>query len=350
MDLAGGLGEFCFLQGYWVEGAGWLDDALAAAPEPSLARAAALIGRARAGGTYARLGGQDERLAEAVELAEAHARADLAQEARLWRALARLRAGGGVEDVLTIAGLAEDARFPWVAALARSLTGLGAVMLGQLDAGREMVHDAADQFRALGDELAAADAHKNLGLMLQRHGDAGEARRELHEAGLLAGTGAPALVAQARYARAATEVDDGRRDAEVVEELRAVRVDLRRVGDTTCLGGCNRLLAGLADTEDEALALLRDVLPRLGADDEHELGLALVEVADRYLDAGRVEDAALLAAAATELRSGTGYGWNRAQRAHLAALTEATAPARAGLPPEPDRARLVRRAVRVAMR
>ena len=128
-----------------------------------------------------------------------------------------------------------------------------------------------------------------------------------------------------------------------------MRVDLRRVGDTTCLGGCNRLLAGLVDTEDEALALLRDVLPRLGADDEHELGLALVEVADRYLGAGRGEDAALLAAAATALQSGTGYGWNRAQRAHLAALTEATAPAQAGLALEADRTRLVRRAVRVAM-
>ena len=148
-------------------------------------------------------------------------------------------------------------------------------------------------------------------------------RREFHEAGLLAGSGAPALVAQARYAwlpprsttagakprssrssgpRAPTGVEVGARPASV--------------GETASWPGWSHGGRGAGT--------LAELLRPVGADDEHELGL-------RRRGRGPLprrrsgRDAAPLAAAATEPRSGTGYGWNQAQRAHLAALNEVTA-------------------------
>lgn len=194
---------------------------------------------------------------------------------------------------------------------------------------------------------------KNLGLMLQRHGDQHEARTEL-QAAIDASRGMmPGLLAQARYGLAAADFELGRRNAGLLHELRTLRTELHRAGDITCLSGCNRLLASLTDDGDPArLELLREVLPRLGVDDEHELGLTLLAVGELYRSSGRAADAHALAIAAGALQQGTGYGWNAEQRDRLERLVrDATrAPTGADCDQVTDRDVLVRAAVRIALR
>ena len=139
-----------------------------------------------------------------------------------------------------------------------------------------------------------------------------------------AGTLMPVLSAHARYGLAMIEVEAGRRSDDDLEiELDAIRSELRRVGDLSHLSGCQRALAALAVGRGDtaaALDLLREHVELLVDHDEQELGLVLLDIADRYLALGRQSDVAALGAATELLATGTGYAFDRAQFARLAAL------------------------------
>jgi hypothetical protein len=95
-----------------------------------------------------------------------------------------------------------------------------------------------------------------------------------------------------------------------------------------------------------ALDLLREHVAALVDHDEQELGLVLLDVADRYLALGRRRDGAALGAAAELLASGTGYAWDRAQSARLATLKGAVG----GWPSAGEpRDRVIASGVRVAL-
>ncbi|ASR36089.1 hypothetical protein BAY61_14960 [Prauserella marina] len=106
LTLAARLWRYWFLRGHAVEGAGWLEKALAAAPSPSTTRARALVGLT---GLDARRGRADRLLregGEAVTLAERLAGADVAELYRLVYATLVW----GTFDVTEAERIAEDVR------------------------------------------------------------------------------------------------------------------------------------------------------------------------------------------------------------------------------------------------
>ncbi len=325
--ITAALCEYWFLTGFWVEGAAWIDAALAASTsDVGIEHALAMVQRARVGGTYATMSERGLQLRTAIEIAERHGRPDVAREAQTWLGLARARAGdflGSWQDLSAV--VSDAATNPWAAANARMLLGMGLAMLGQLEQGRNECHRAAQSFRELGDELNAANVLKNIGLVVHRHGAGEQARADLEAAMAAAGDVMPALTAHARYALLMIDLDAGRTTGDDVErELHAIRSDLLRVGDLSHLSGCNRALASLQVASGDfggALELLREPVHALVDHDEQELGLVLLDIADCYLTLGRRSDVQNLAAAAKALATGTGYAWDRSQYDRLAALT-----------------------------
>jgi predicted ATPase/DNA-binding SARP family transcriptional activator len=329
VTIAGALGEYWFLKGYWVEGAALIDSTLAAPHRDlDLDRAIAMVQRARVCGTYAGTAARAADLEAAIEIAERHDRPDVAREAQTWLGLAHARAGRFVEGVAVLSAVVGDATcHPWPAANARMLLGMGLATVGQAEQGRAECHRAARSFDDLGDRLNAANVLKNIGLVLHRHGCRVQAREDLEAALDHAGTLMPVLSAHVRYGLAMIEVEAGlNTDDDLERELHAIRSDLRRIGDLSHLSGCQRALAALhvARGDDAgALDLLRDDVELLVDHDEQELGLVLLDVADRYLALGHERDVAALGAAAELLATGTGYAWVRAEFARLASLKDA---------------------------
>ena len=329
VTIAGALGEYWFLTGFWVEGTSLIDAALAVSHDSgSLDRAVALVQRARVCGTYAGAAAGEADMEAAIAIAEQHGRPDVAREAQAWRGLARARSGRFVEAVADLTAVASDAAcHPWAAANARMLLGMGMATLGQAEQGRAECHRAARAFDDLGDRLNAANVLKNIGLVLHRRGDRDDAREDLEAALDAAGTLMPVLSAHARYGLAMIEFEAGRRpDDELEIELDAIRSELRRVGDLSHLSGCQRALAALAVGRGDtaaALDLLREHVELLVDHDEQELGLVLLDIADRYLALGRQCDVAALGAATELLATGTGYAFDRAHSTRLAALKSA---------------------------
>jgi predicted ATPase/DNA-binding SARP family transcriptional activator len=353
MAIAGALGEYWFLTGFWVEGAALIDSALAVSHiEVGLDRAVALVQRARVCGTYAGAAAGEADMEAAIEIAELHDRPDIAREAQTWRGLARARSGRIVEAVADLSAVVSaSARHPWAAANARMLLGMGMATLGQTDHGRAECHRAARSFADLGDRLNAANVLKNIGLVLHRHGDSDHAREDLEAALDSAGTLMPVLSAHARYGLAMIDVDArGRTDDGHLElELDAIRSELRRVGDLSHLSGCQRALAAVSFARGDtaaALDLLREHVEALVDHDEQELGLVLLDIADCYLALGDRGDLAALGSAAELLATGPGYAFDRAQFDRLAALKGAVG----GWPTAGDaRDRVIALGVRVAL-
>jgi tetratricopeptide (TPR) repeat protein len=265
--------------------------------------------------------------------------------------LAHARSGRFVEGVAALYAVLGDAtRHPWPAANARMLLGMGMATVGQVEQGRAECHRAARSFDDLGDRLNAANVLKNIGLVLHRHGCRDQAREDLEAALDSAGTLMPVLSAHARYGLAMIEFDAGpATDDDLERELHAIRSELRRVGDVSHLSGSQRALASLRVARGDtaaALDLLREHVEALVDHDEQELGLVLLDIADRYRALGRRADVRHLLAAAEVLATGTGYAWARAQYARLAALKGVVGAGRAG---GEDRARLIELGVRVAL-
>lgn len=325
LTIAAALGEYWFFTGYWVEGSTLIETALTAAgDEAGLCRAIGLVQRARSCGTYAGVSASYADLRSAIDIATEHGRSDVAREAQAWLGLACGRAGRYEECWTELSAVVADTAQPWAGAHARMLLGMGAVMLGQADFGRGECHRAARTFRELGDELNAANALKNVGLMLHRHGDRAAARDDLAAALDSAGDVMPVLSAHARYALAMLDLEAGQ-DTSVEEKVDAIRSDLRRVGDLSHLSACHRALASLQvarGNQSAALELLREAVPGLVDHDDQELGLVLLDIADRYLAQGHDRDLPVLAAAVERLASGTGYAWDDQQYARLAALID----------------------------
>jgi predicted ATPase/DNA-binding SARP family transcriptional activator len=325
LTIAAALGDYWFFTGYWVEGSTLIEAALAAAgDEAGLGRAIGVVQRARACGTYAGVSGSYADLRSAIDVATEHGRPDLAREAQAWLGLASGRAGRYEECWTELSAVVADTAHPWPGAHARMFLGMGAVMLGQADYGRSECHRAADTFRELGDELNAANVLKNAGLMLHRHGERIAARDDLAAALESAGDVMPVLSAHARYALAMIDLEAGH-DTGVEEQVDAIRSDLRRVGDLSHLSACHRALAALHVARGDqaaALELLREAVPGLVGHDEQELGLVLLDIADRYVALGHDRDLPALAAATALLATGTGYAWDAGQYARLAGLTD----------------------------
>lgn len=163
-----------------------------------------------------------------------------------------------------------------------------------------------------------------------------------------AGDVMPVLSAHARYALAMLDLEAGQ-DAGVEEKVDAIRSDLRRVGDLSHLSACHRALASLQvarGDQSAALELLREAVPGLVGHDDQELGLVLLDIADRYLALGHTRDLPVLAAAVEQLASGTGYAWDARQNDRLAALTD-----RVGRRPDVtgERQRVIERGVGAAL-
>src|SRR5262245_7673080 len=159
--------------------------------------------------------------------------------------------------------------------------------------------------------------------MLHRHGDRAAARDDLATALASAGDVMPVLSAHARYALAMLDLEAGQ-DTGVEEKVDAIRSDLRRVGDLSHLSACHRTLASLHVARGDrsaALELLREAVPGLVGHDDQELGIVLLDIADRYVATGHDRDLSALAAAAGRLATGTGYAWDARQYVRLAALT-----------------------------
>ena len=111
MTIAGALGEYWFLTGFWVEGAALIDSALAVSHDETGVSTAplALVQRARVCGTYAGAAAGEADMEAAIAIAEQHGRPDIAREAQTWRGLARARSGRFVEAVADLSAVASDA-------------------------------------------------------------------------------------------------------------------------------------------------------------------------------------------------------------------------------------------------
>jgi len=347
LAIAGALGEFWFFSGLWVEGMYRIDEALAASAGSSgPERAVALIARARSGGVLASIRDSIDQLSEASAIAEHCRLHDLAGEAKCWLGLARMSSGDVDTGLQMLKDVTKgDGRAPWAAAQAQLLLCMAAAVAGSIDRATSHGYSAVNAFVDLGDELNAANALKNIGVMLQRHGDATTARRDLEEALRLAAGTMPAVQAQARYALAEIDAESGTFNDSALDGL---RTDLRRLGDLSLLSGTSRLLARSMRQNNNvagALAMLRECVPHLAGHDQQALGLVLVDIAEIYVDQGRRTDAMLLVRGAGSLVEGTGFGWNAQQRTRLHALFDSLA---VGGPSSKDR-RLVQAAIRAAL-
>jgi DNA-binding CsgD family transcriptional regulator/tetratricopeptide (TPR) repeat protein len=135
LRLAGGLWRFWSQRGYWREGRGWLDQALAAAPDaPPAVRAAALAG---AGKIANELGDFSD-------------------------------ARGCFEQSLFLARQTGD---EWLATFALQSLGIVASNQSDFDRAEPLFTDALERWRGLQDQAAISRCLNDLGLVADRKGD-----------------------------------------------------------------------------------------------------------------------------------------------------------------------------------
>jgi len=317
LTLAGSLGEYWFLTTQWAEGTRHIDAALArSAAERSVARATALSFRHRAGGSWSSVLHSERQMREAIAIAQELGREDIVNEVVAFAGLAQMSRGEVADgwSVVNRVARSQDST-PWAAAQARMLLGMASAFVGDLDRARDYCLTAVNAMLALGDELNAAIALKNLGMMLQRHGDG--ARPYLEQAIQMAGGLMPGVEAQARCALAEIDALEGVVDE---DELAVLRSQLRKLGDLSGLTRANRVLAGALMTRgelDAALHTLQDSVMHLADHEEQALGLVLLDIAEIKRRQHCDSDANVLLDAATSLASGTGYGWGAKDRARI---------------------------------
>jgi tetratricopeptide (TPR) repeat protein len=339
------MGEYWFLTGQWQEGTRYIDAAIARSPDDrSIARAIALAFRPRVGGLWASVLHSEEQMREAIAIAESFGRADIVNEVTAFAGIAQMARGELDAGWSAVYGVAKsNDSTPWAAAQARMLLGMASAVVGNLDRARDECTISVNTMLALGDELNAATTLKNLGLMLQRHGNGPDARRSLQQAIEMSGGVMPGVDAQARCGLAEIDATEGAVD-EV--ELQTLRLQFRRLGDFSGLTRANRVLARalLARGEVEpALNTLQDSMLYLVDHEEQALGLVLLDIAEikrrRLLDA----EADILIQAATLLAAGTGYGWSADDRARVGPI-----PRQRSTPNDAELS-LIQRAVSLAM-
>ncbi len=324
-DIAAELGEFWFVSGRWSEGADIARRLLATSPGPFGAREARLCrALAESTGTYGGVGALGPLLQRAVDYLDSEDGHDVEVLAtcELYLAVGSMWRGEGSAFRAHLARAEELActhRLDGVLASIPKYTGLAAGSRGDLLTARSALHESKRRFLALGNRARAANTLLNLGMFLQRHGDADAAEVELRDCMRLAdGLEMRSLETHVRYTLGQIAAERGDADADLA--LLVAREELRTAGDVGCRNGCNRHLAALHRSqgrETVALSFLRESVEDVVTVDDQELAMSLVEIAAIYGARGRAREAAAILATARRLVTGRGIGLNPAQRARL---------------------------------
>ncbi len=211
MRLASGLWEYWHIRGRLEEGAGWLEDALARAPGPAGARAAALNGL----GILVSLRGDHLRGLELFtqSIAQYQQAGDLRGQARAWTHLGNARtimndlpgAATAFDQGLALATQSGDT---WYQAFALYLSGWAAIVRGDTALARARTAESAGLFTRIGDQRAVGYCLVAQGDCLIRDGFPADAIPLLREGmsifdalperwGLLDGTSLLAMAASA---------------------------------------------------------------------------------------------------------------------------------------------------------
>jgi predicted ATPase/DNA-binding CsgD family transcriptional regulator len=211
LRLASGLWEYWHIRGRLEEGAGWLEDALARAPGPAGARAAALNGL----GILVSLRGDHLRGLELFtqSIAQYQQAGDLRGQARAWTHLGNARtimndlpgAATAFDQGLALATQSGDT---WYQAFALYLSGWAAIVRGDTALARARTAESAGLFTRIGDQRAVGYCLVAQGDCLIRDGFPADAIPLLREGmgifdalperwGLLDGTSLLAMAASA---------------------------------------------------------------------------------------------------------------------------------------------------------
>ena len=190
LRLGASLRWFWFHRGYWTEGRGWLDEALAASerlqdPVHAMPRAKALLGAGVLAWTQGDRAHARRRLEDSVVLARALENQHLLAESTHFLANEILAVG----DARTARSLAEESvalyrrvgldRFGLAVTLAT--TGIAAMALEEYGVARAALEESAAVAREAGDKWALSLPLRNLGIVAFRQGEMSQATSFLRE-------------------------------------------------------------------------------------------------------------------------------------------------------------------------